>query len=1751
MLAWSLAVSLSVLAVYPPQDKWIHRFERQTLDTRFFCEGATYGDIDGDGENDIIAGPFWFQGPSFETRHEIYEPAPFDKEGYSDNFLVWTDDFDSDGWLDVLVGGFPGKAARLYRNPGDPHAAGHWAMHEVFAVVDNESPAYEDLTGDGRKELVFHTGGRFGWAGPDPSDPFAPWVFHPLSDDRGITRFTHGLGVGDVDGDGRRDLLERSGWWRQPPSLEGDPLWTFHPVSFGDGGAQMFTEDFDGDGDADVLTSIQAHGYGLAWFEQTIEGDEIAFTPHRILGTKPEDNPYGVCFTQMHAIDLADIDGDGRRDIITGKRHWAHQGHDPEGTLPPVSYWFRNVRRGSEVELLPYRIDIGTGVGTQLVTGDVDGDGLRDLVVGNKKGIFFLRHLSERVAPAVWQATQPQRITPLPKTTQSNDEVPRGDDGAPLNLGFEDGTLKDWTATGNAFEGQPIEGDTVHPRRSDMASDHAGTYWIGGFERFGDARTGTLTSEPFRVTHPWATFLVNGGSWDETRVDVLLKTEDGEERIFTTSGRSSETLRRATVDLRPYQGRQIFVRIIDQHQGGWGHINFDDFLFHVQKPDLPGPNQKGGRLPDPPPPLDEVVHAGLSPKEAAQAMTVPDGFEVTLFAGEPDVHQPIAFTFDDRGRMWVAEAYSYPVRRPEGEAEDKIVIFEDEDGDGTFDSRKVFQDGLNLVSGLEVGFGGVWVGAAPHLLFIPDRNGDDRPDGEPEILLDGWGYQDTHETLNTFTWGPDGWLYGCHGVFTHSRVGKPGTPDEDRVPINAGIFRYHPTRHVFEVFAHGTSNPWGIDFDDTGQCFVEACVIPHLFHIIQGGRYHRQAGRHFNPATYADIQTCADHVHWAGDRGPHAGNQRSASVGGGHAHAGAMFYLADQWPAEWHGKLLIHNIHGDRTNVERLERQGSGFVGRHEPDFLISHDEWSQMINLRVGPLGSVWMIDWYDQQVCHTNRVEAHDRTNGRIYRVSYGVPEGRPVDVAALDPIDLVDKLQDPNDWWARHARRRLQELGPDPGTHRRLLHVVRTHPDERRALRALWALHATEGLTETIGLEMLGHPGEWVRAWTIQLLCERKKPSDKVLAKLSMLARRDPSAVVRLYLASALQRLPLTARPNILAGLLQRASDVTDANLPLMIWYGLEPLIEDHTDQAWQLVSGSPFHQVVEFTARRMMELGKASGAGSLFEDLAEGGPRATWILQGLQRAVEGQRGLPMPKGWAAAADGLEASESQEVRQLVQSLAATFGDPRAFSELRSRLVDRSRSTADRQAALTSLAEARDPELPPLLLELIVSPEDAALHRSALNALARYDEARIPRSILGAYSGLSASDRRVALGVLTARSTWAGELLRAIGREEIASSDLGADVVRRLRNLDDEEVTRLVGEVWGVMRNSPAEKQAEIERVRRLLSAKAPEPDPKAGRALFARSCQSCHTLFDRGEKIGPDLTGSNRADMEYLLENVLDPSAVVGKDYLSTLIITEDERYVTGLVIDENARRVTLRTADEEIIIPTSDIGERSLLETSMMPDGLLAGLSDLQIRDLFAYLGSPSQVPLRAGPLEAAELFNGHDLTGWHGADVWSVEDSEIVGLTTEGLGRNEFLKSELWLSDFRLTLEVKLVENRGNSGVQFRSHEIADGDVAGYQADIGAGWWGKLYEEHGRALLWDESGEAAVKSGQWNLYVIEARGDHLRTWLNGSPCVDLVDPEGAREGIIALQLHSGGPTEIRFRNLKLELLDASESGGERQ
>lgn len=1336
--------------------------------------------------------------------------------------------------------------------------------------------------------------------------------------------------------------------------------------------------------------------------------------------------------------------------------------------------------------------------------------------------------------------------------------LPVGADGKPLNLDFETGDLKDWTLDGAAFRGQPIKGDTVRARRGDMQSRHQGQFWIGGYEKLGDKPTGTLTSASFKVTHPWASFLVGGGSHaTQTCVEVV----SGKDVLFRATGTETEDMFRVAVDLTKHQGKEVFVRVVDTHTGGWGHVNFDDFRLHEKKPSFP---ERPSAVPAV---ADAYKYAGLKPLDAAKAMTVPPGFEVTLFAGEPDVHQPIAFCFDHRGRLWVVEAYVYPRRHPEKgpvlpeqdrAKGDKILIFEDSDGDGKFDKRTVFMEGLNLVSGIEVGFGGVWVGAAPYFLFIPHDEKTDKPAGEPKILLDGWGYQDTHETLNSFVWGPDGWLYGCHGVFTHSNVGKPGAPDAQRQRINAGIWRYHPTKHAFEVFARGTSNPWGLDYNASGDFFIEACVIPHMWHIIPGARYQRQAGSDFNPYTYGEIGTIAVHRHYAGAN-PHGGNGRSDSVGGGHAHAGLLCYQGGTWPKEYHGKLFMGNLHGHRINVDVITPKGSGYVADRNPDFLLTNDRWAVPIALKSGPDGNVYLLDWYDKQICHNTNNEIWDRTNGRIYKISH--KDAKPVkgvDLSQATNEDLVKYQLHENDWYARTARRLLQERavrweapeGLRVGA--ALTQITREHPDESRRLRALWALVAVYG--RLVGLSDTGalkDPSPAVRAWAVRDVGERgdhswQEPARQMAPldarRLLPLADEDRSPVVRRALASAVMRHDAPVRWEVLQKLLAHAEDATDHNLPYLYWYALEPLCAQDPTKGLQIAAGGKIPFVFQSAARRVGALGTPDALDLLTKALAEAKTDDHRIayFRGLQEGARGKRTLPMPKDWSAAFEALMKLPDGAVRQQALGLAAVFGDKGALATLRKVLGDAKAAPPARLAALTALVDAKDLETVPLLHAALT---DKDLRGAALRALAAFDDAKTPATILARYDSLTLAEKRDAVSTLAARPGFAKELMNAVAAKKLPVSDVPAEIVRQLRGYDDAALNKQIAELWGVVRESPAERQKLIASWKaRLTSSAAPAGDVNLGRTVFAKTCQQCHTLYGVGGKVGPEITGANRGSVDYLLENILDPSAVIPKEYAATRLVLADDRVVTGIIKGEANELLTVVTDRETLTIPTKDVASRRASDLSMMPDDILRQVSEPEFRALIAYLQTPAQVPLLANADTAKEFFNGKDLSNWDGEPgLWTVEDGQIVGRSKTGLKRNTFLKSHAAVENFKLSLKVKLSPNKENSGIQFRSVPLSDGEMRGPQADIGAGWWGKLYEESGRGLLVKEGGEKLVKPDDWNDYVVEAVGGRVRIWINGTLCTDYEDDKLARRGVIGLQLHSGGPLEVRFKDVKLEVL----------
>jgi putative heme-binding domain-containing protein len=667
--------------------------------------------------------------------------------------------------------------------------------------------------------------------------------------------------------------------------------------------------------------------------------------------------------------------------------------------------------------------------------------------------------------------------------------------------------------------------------------------------------------------------------------------------------------------------------------------------------------------------------------------------------------------------------------------------------------------------------------------------------------------------------------------------------------------------------------------------------------------------------------------------------------------------------------------------------------------------------------------------------------------------------------------------------------------------------------------------------------------VRGWTVQLAAVHKPTIDAIPINLRGLVQ-DASPVVRRFVASAATRLPVEAgRMTLARELYRRTKDAADDPLlPYLMWYAFEPFPADFPLELAIIGRETRVPLFHVFAARRMAAAGTEPALDGIVNAMGDTTDPAALrdLLDGYLAGLKGQTSPKRSAFWGRAFARLMKSPDEDVRDRALQVGLKFGDGGAQDHFWKVLTDPKLDAARRVAAFDVLLDVKYARLGYDAGLLLADP---AVRGAALRGLAAFKDTDVPREVLKVYPSLSAAEKRDAVNTLASRPEFARELLAAVEDKRVPPSDIPAETIRQLRSLNDKALTEKIAAVWGTVRDTPADRKKLIGTWQKKLTAPYQGPqDLAAGRAVFARVCQQCHTLYGVGAKVGPDITGSNRADVNYLLENIFDPSAVVPKEYAATKIDLLDGRSITGIVKEETKTTLTVATANETLTVPVADIDRRTPSPLSMMPDDLTKQATEAEIRALIAYLRHPQQVPILATQENVKEFFNGKDLTGWDGdKEVWSVENGEIVGKTKDGLKRNDFLKSQMQVADFKLTVKVKLVPNTENSGIQFRSEPLPDGEMRGPQADMGAGWWGKLYEESGRGLLWKESGEKHVKPGDWNEYVIEAKGSKVRTWLNGQLCVDLDDPKLARRGVIAFQIHSGGPMEVRFKDLKLEVL----------
>lgn len=946
----------------------------------------------------------------------------------------------------------------------------------------------------------------------------------------------------------------------------------------------------------------------------------------------------------------------------------------------------------------------------------------------------------------------------------------------------------------------------------------------------------------------------------------------------------------------------------------------------------------------------------LTPDEAVKSMTLIDGYKANVWASEPMMTQPMAFCWDDRGRMWIAENRDYESRGDgfSNAGDSRILILEDTDKDGVADSRKVFMEGLAFPAAIAVGFDGVFVGAPPNLLFIPDRDKDDVADEKDiKVLLTGWGIQDRHETLNSLHWGPDGWLYGLQGYATPSKVRKPEGkgrlykhkdpfPEDilegEGVDINGGVWRYHPTKDRFEVVAHGFSNPWGIDYDAKGQFIMSACVIPHLWHVIPGGIYHRQGGQHYNPYVYKDIRTITDHSH------------RSA-------HGGARVYLSDAFPESQHGRVFMANIHEHAVLSDVLERKGSGFVGHHGDDFLVANNAQWVGFSMEIGPEGGVYVLDWHDGDICGK---EVLNEETGRIFRI---MPEkslaenwdGRYSDLQKFSDRQLVDLQTSKSEWHARRARVILQSRAAkgklSNEVYDELKKIYRSHKNADWRLRAMWTLHVTGGFEPDELAEALKEKDEYTRAWAIQLLCEDGSPSEEVLKQFVRMASKDLSPVVRLYLASALQRVSKAAAWEIAAALSAHGEDADDHNLPNMIWFGIEPLVAEDPAKGLQLAAETRIPLIAQHTARRTVD---ADATDQLIAMLEKKPRTLTSLLEGMRDGLEGRNDLTTPPAWTPVYASLQKS-SPKISGLAREIAQLFGDTEAAKEALATLKDKSAPVGDRRRSLHSLAIQQRAEL---LKELPALLEDPDLRIEAIRSVAAYDDENLGASLLKKYKSLNELEKREAVLTLSSRPRYGRMLTRALKDKAIPKTDVPVHVARQLR--------RVVGsgfvETWGPIDELPAVENAAYNKYQRLLTNDAlAGANIQRGRLLFERTCGSCHTMFGKGGIIGPDLTGSNRTNVNYILSNVLNPSEEIQDDYKMVVVTMRDGRTYSGNIVGENDRQLTLRVVGQDaVVVNKSEIQSREATDVSMMPPGLFNMLRDDEVLDLVAYLRSGEQL-----------------------------------------------------------------------------------------------------------------------------------------------------------------------------------------------
>ncbi len=957
-------------------------------------------------------------------------------------------------------------------------------------------------------------------------------------------------------------------------------------------------------------------------------------------------------------------------------------------------------------------------------------------------------------------------------------------------------------------------------------------------------------------------------------------------------------------------------------------------------------------------PAPALLAQNFTPEQSQARAVAPPGLRAVLVAAEPQVRQPLSMSFDQKGRLWVLQYLQYP--NPEGlkpvsrdqflrtiwdkkpepppkgpKGADKITILEDPGPDGRFRKSKDVVTGLNLATGFATGRGGIYVLQAPYLLFYPDKKGDDVVDGDPEVLVDGFGMEDSHAHGNSLIWGPDGWLYGAQGSTVTAKIRG--------LTFQQGIWRFHPVSKKFELFSEGGGNTWGLDFSPEGEVLAGTNWGGFaLLHQYQGAYYIKGFAKHGplqNPHSYGYF----DHIPYQ-------------SFQGGHVTCGGILHQGQALGPQFDQTYIAGNLLSSIVNWHKLDPNGSTYKASHGGVFLNPRDGWFRPVDLFDGPDGAVYVADWHDHRATHLDPIDNWDKRNGRIFKVeSNTVTPLAPFNSEKLSSEELIALLDHPEVWWQREALRLLYER-KEAATSVGLITLL-DDPNTKNPVRKLWALNASGLLNEALLIKYLTHSHWAVRMWSVRLLGDPGTIGIDGQRSLEELSQTEDNLRVLAQLACSTRRWPAKAALGIIKTLSMRKEAAKDPFLPLLIWWA----IESHAVKGQATIASwindpvwvkSPLVQstLIERLARRFMASDMKNGARVVANLLKKGGKPA---LGGLEKSLEGLFLEKMPDPLKPWLDNKRSGDTVSVQWI--SIGTRLGDEDSWFHALALATGTKTEAKERVALIKLLAQTGKPEAGEALLDVVKNSNQAEVQVAALDGLAGFANPAIGSTVIKRFPKLPKGSANAALNLLASRPGTAKLLLDSEEAGVLGKELVTLELARKMFSHKDPELLKRLEKKWGKL--SPAtdgEKQARMSYIQ-LIIGRAGSADPAKGKPIYEQKCATCHQLFGKGQKIGPDLTSAERQTLAPLVGHIVDPSANIRPEFRAFTVSTKDGRLLTGLVAEETTGAVTLLDAKgERIVVPRAQIEELKASPASLMPEKALDGLSDQDIVDFFAYL-----------------------------------------------------------------------------------------------------------------------------------------------------------------------------------------------------